>query len=83
MKTLNFRKNSKLTTFSFENIDLTVFKLFQRLTVPQKVDQFGRKGCQTKRKDVSYELLSEFFQKYFVVNERSAYKNWLSTYVLG
>ena len=30
VRLLNFRKNSKLTTFSFENSDLTVFKHFQR-----------------------------------------------------
>ena len=30
---------------------------------------------------MSYQLLYEFFQKYFVVHERSAVKNSFSTYV--
>ena len=28
------------------------------------IEQFGRKRCQKKRKDVSFALLSQFFQKY-------------------
>ena len=51
------------------------------LTLTQITDQFGRKRCQQKRKDVSYQLLSEFFQKYFVANEWSAIKNMFRTYV--
>ena len=31
--------------------------IFQRLTVTPKIDQFGRKSCQKKRKDMSYQLL--------------------------
>ena len=31
------------------------------------IDQFGRKSCQKKRKDVDYKLLQDHFQKYFVV----------------
>ena len=46
-----------------------------------KNDQFGCKRCQKKRKDVDYKLLSEFFQKYFVVHEQSAVENSFSTYV--
>ena len=45
------------------------------------IDQFGRKRCQKKRKDVDFKLLSEFYQKYFVVNEWLAVKNSASTYV--
>ena len=30
---------------------------------------------------MDYKLLKEFFQKYFVVHERSAVKNSFSTYV--
>ena len=45
------------------------------------VDQFGRKRCQKKRKDVDYKLLKDFFQKYFVVHEQSAVENSFSTYV--
>ena len=37
--------------------------------------------CQKKLKDVSYQLLYEFFKKYFVVNEWSAVKNSFSTYL--
>ena len=44
-------------------------------------DQFGRKRCQKKRKDVDYNLLIDFFQKKFVVHERWAVKNPFSTYV--
>ena len=42
------------------------------------IDQLGRKRCQKKSKDVDYKLLQEFFQKYFVVHERSAVKNSFS-----
>ena len=45
------------------------------------MDQFLHKRCQKKRKDVDYELLKEFFQKYFVVHEKSAVENLFSTYV--
>ena len=40
------------------------------------IDQFGRKKCQKKRQDVDYELLRDFFQKYFVVQ-----KQWYHWYV--
>ena len=45
------------------------------------IDQFGRKRCQKKRKDVDYKLLLEFLQKYFVLHEQSAVENLFSTYV--
>ena len=45
------------------------------------IDQFERKRCQKKRKDVDYKLLYEFFQKYFAVHEQSAVENSFSTYV--
>ena len=45
------------------------------------IDQFGRKRCQKKRKDVDYKLLKEFIQKYFVVHEQSTVKNSFGTYV--
>ena len=53
---------SKTAICRFSNI-------FQRLTVPQMIYQFGRKRCQKKHKDVDYKLLSEFFQKYPVAHE--------------
>ena len=43
--------------------------------MPQIFDKFGRKMYQKKGKDVGYELLQEFFQKYFVVHEQSAVEN--------
>ena len=49
--------------------------------MPLIIDQFGRKRCQKKRKDVDYNLLLEFFQKYFVVHEQLAAKNSFSTFV--
>ena len=33
--------------------------------MPRIIDQFGRKRCQKKRKDVDYELVREFFSKIF------------------
>ena len=45
------------------------------------IDQFGRKRCQKKRKDVDYKLLYGFFQKHFFLHERLAVKNSVSTYV--
>ena len=41
----------------------------ERLTVPRIIDQFGRKKCQKKRKDISYKLLKNNFQTYFVAHE--------------
>ena len=55
--------------------------VLQRLTVPRIIDQFGRKRCQKKRKEVEYKLLQDFFQKDFVVHEQSAVENSFSTYV--
>ena len=49
--------------------------------MPRIIDQFGRKRCQKKRKDVDYKLLKGFFQRKFVVQERSAVKKSFSTYV--
>ena len=46
--------------------------------MPRIIDQFGRKMCQKKRKDVDYKLLLDFFQKYFVKHERLAVKNSFS-----
>jgi len=65
---------SKTANCRFSNI-------FQRLTVPRIIDQFGRKRCQKKRKDVNYKLLYEFFQRCFVLHEHSATENLFSTYV--
>ena len=64
---------SKIAIRPFSNI-------FQRLSVTPKIDQFGRKRYQKKIKDVSYQLLWDFFQKYIFVQERSASES--STIVL-
>ena len=58
----------------------------QAITVRRIIDQFGRKRCQKKDKDVDYKLLSEFFQKYFVVHKRSARLSKIrsiNTYFIG
>ena len=39
------------------------------------MDQFGRKRCQKKSKDVGYKLLLEFFEKKIVAHEWSAVEN--------
>ena len=66
---------------SKENVcDFAILPNVQRLTVPRLIDQFGRKRCQKKRKDVDYQLIKEFFQKYFVVHEWLMVKNSFSTY---
>ena len=59
-----------LQYFKFVHAIFRCSSILQRLTLPRMIDQFGRKMCQMKRKDVSYQLLLEFFQKYFVVHER-------------
>ena len=46
----------------------------------RKIDQFGRKRCQKKRKDAGYKLLQEIFQKYLIAHERWAVINLISTY---
>ena len=56
-ESLNFQKNSKSTTLSFENSDLSMFKHFERLTVPRIIDQLGHKRCQKKSKDVGCNFL--------------------------
>ena len=58
---------------SKENVgDFAILPNVRRLTTPRIIDPFGRKRCQ---------LLSELFQKYFVVDERSAVKKSFSKYV--
>ena len=52
-----FRKNSKSCHFPLNTSILPFSNIFQRLTVPPKINQFGHKMCQKKRKDVNYQLL--------------------------
>ena len=66
---------------SFGNFCVQIGQFFERIPKSTTFDQFGRKRCQKKRKDVDYNLLLDFFQKYFVVHEQSAVKNTFSTYV--
>ena len=58
-ESLNICKKSKSATFSFENNDLSMFKLSSKAhcAVTRITDQFGRKRYQKKRKDVSYHFL--------------------------
>ena len=49
--------------------------------MPRIIDKSGRKMCQKKHKDVIYKLLWEFFQKYFVLQQKWAVKNSFSTNV--
>ena len=62
-------------------VDFGILPNVQRLAVPRLVDQFGRKSCQRKRKDMDYNILKELFQRCFVVHERSDFKDSFSTYV--
>ena len=57
---------SKTAILQFSNI-------FQRLTLPRKIYQFGRKKCKKKGKDVR-EIIQELLQNNLVVHERSAVK---------
>ena len=74
-----FRRIWNWSHFPLKTAILSFSYNFQRLTLPRIIDQFRRKMCQKKRKDVSYQLLWEFFQKYFVLHELSAVKNLFST----
>ena len=63
------------------HVDFEFFLKVHIFTVPLIIGQFVRKRCQKKREDVKYQLLGEFFQKYFVVNKLWAGKNSFRTYV--
>ena len=81
-ESLNIHKNFEIDGIFPSKTDICRFSnIFQRLTVPPIIDQFGRKRCQKKHKDVCYKLLCEFFQKYFVVHQWSAVKYSFSKYV--
>ena len=56
-------------TFSFKNDDLSICKHSSNTPCASIIDQFWRKMCQKKCEDVGYQLLPEFFQKYFVKHE--------------
>ena len=61
----NFRKNSKSTSFSSITAIFPFSNFFQSLNVPPKIDQFGRKKCQKKRKNFSYHFKEYFLLKAF------------------
>ena len=69
----------KLTSFPFKNDDLFAFKIFQRLTIPPKIDQFKHNWCQKKQKDARYHwylltsLYSKRFQSNFFIEGSSTY----------
>ena len=56
-------------------------KSFFKFTLGRQSFKFGRKRWQKKRKYVDYNLLKEFFQKYFVAHEQSAVKYSFNIYV--
>ena len=72
-------ENGKIAVFEGECRRFRIIPKVLRLTVPRIIDQCGRKRCQKKRKDESYQLLKEFFFKCFVVYEWSAVKYSFST----
>ena len=54
--------------------------IIQRLIVPRTIDQFGRKRCQKKHKDVDYNFL---FQKYLLnMSSRLSKIRSVHTYVI-
>ena len=69
-KLVNYSRHRRMLwyrkiVFFKENVTVSYFCQcnVQRLTLPRKIDQFGRKRCQKKRKDVGYKLIQEFFSK--------------------
>ena len=67
---LNFRKNRR--HFSMKKVILPFSNIFQRLTVPRIIDQFGRKRCQKNRKDLSYQL----HKKDRIINKKVKFSRW-------
>ena len=67
--------------FPSKTVILPFSNIFQRLTVPRKIDQFGRERCQKKCKDVSNQHLWDVFQEHFAIHEWLTVKNLFSTYV--
>ena len=57
-ETLNFRKNSKLTIFWQQFDHFQNFSKTHCTYVPRKIDQFGRKRCQTKHCPVIDPLMT-------------------------
>ena len=47
-------------------VDFGILLNVERLAVPRIIDQFGRKRCQKKRKDVDYKLFKIFFKNILV-----------------
>ena len=69
-ETLNFLKNSKLTSFSFKNSDFTVFKHFSSDSL-----------CLQKYTNLDAKSAKRSIHIYFVIYEQAAVKNSLNTYV--
>ena len=67
--------------FSSKRAFCRIPNILQRLTAPRMIDRFGRIRCQKKRKDANYQLLLDFVQRYFVVDELQAGKYSFSSYV--
>ena len=62
-------------------VDFGILPNVWRLTVPRPIDQFWRKKCQKKSKDVEYKLIQDLKKLYFMLHERSTVKSLFSTYV--
>ena len=81
-ESLKNRKNSEIDDIFLQKQRFYRFqKFFKDSLCLEKLTNLDVKRCQKKRKYVSYQLLYKFFQKYFVVHERSAVKNSFRTYV--
>ena len=50
-------ENQQIAVSKENVVDLGILPIVQRLTAPQIIDQFRRKMCQKKGKDVDYKLL--------------------------
>ena len=54
---VRFKNFGRIQDRRVENNNFTVFKHFSTTHCASKKDQFGRKVCQKKRKDETYQLL--------------------------
>ena len=64
-----FQRIPKSTTFSFVNSELWTFKHISKThcTVSRIIDQYGRKRCKKKQKDVDYNLQRSFLKIFYCI----------------
>ena len=74
-------ENGKIAVFSGKWGRFWNLMKVWNLRVTRIIDRFERKRCRKKRKDVSYQLLKELYQKWFVLHLIFVVKNLFSTYV--